>query len=344
MREKGEGEESRLLALFGGWHKCHERKEKGDESERERRREKRVGFSRCLVDGTSVMRPGRVAGRRRRQAGRPDTSARSDLGRPSFLRDHVLQLGALTGFIHSPREQRCPSVHTYISTFRYEAFADGSPPETRKGSLPVVRKYFCTSRLLLAFSVGSAVVSSRPCVATRRSERGFSPTRPVSRRFFRAYYLQTQILSFFIRRTPGGEEREEREREEEKRGEMKGRREKASRVAWWMARVSCDLAEGRAAGRRRRQAGPIHPQRSGSRSRIRDLVGAVGRGSRSERKEKGEMRDERERRRDEREKREGFSCFLVVGTSVMRERRDERERRRRREQASRVVRWMAQVS
>ncbi|PIK52833.1 hypothetical protein BSL78_10266 [Apostichopus japonicus] len=187
-----------------------------------------------------------------------------------------------------PREQRCPSVHTYISTFRYEAFADGSPPETRKGSLPVVRKYFCTSRLLLAFSVGSAVVSSRPCVATRRSERGFSPTRPVSRRLFRAYYLQTQILSFFIRRTPGGEEREKREkREEEMRGEMKGRREKASRVAWWMARVSCDLAEGRAAGRRRRQAGPIHPQRSGSRSRIRDLVGAVGRAV-----------DQRERRRE----------------------------------------------
>ncbi|PIK52831.1 hypothetical protein BSL78_10264 [Apostichopus japonicus] len=189
-----------------------------------------------------------------------------------------------------PREQRCPSVHTYISTFRYEAFADGSPPETRKGSLPVVRKYFCTSRLLLAFSVGSAVVSSRPCVATRRSERGFSPTRPVSRRFFRAYYLQTQILSFFIRRTPGGEEREERERERE-RGEMKGRREKASRVAWWMARVSCDLAEGRAAGRRRRQAGPIHPQRSGSRSRIRDLVGDSREGQSI--REKGEGRDER---------------------------------------------------
>ncbi|PIK52834.1 hypothetical protein BSL78_10267 [Apostichopus japonicus] len=113
---------------------------------------------------------------------------------------------------------------------------------------------------------------------------------------------------------------------------MKGRREKASRVAWWMARVSCDLR------RVERQAeGDGRPARFTRRDL--DLVrefeiswGTVGRGSRSERKEKGEMRDERERRSEK----EKASRVLLVGTSVMRERRDDREE----EKASRVAWWI----
>ncbi|PIK52835.1 hypothetical protein BSL78_10268 [Apostichopus japonicus] len=204
--------------------------------------------------------------------------------------------------------------------------------------------YKCHGWTLAGPLVGSAVVSSRPCVATRRSH-GVHPLPPVSRgvppctriyqrsdmklsrtgvhprlekapclwcvnifarldsagllgRVSRRFIAtmccnsalragvfthsprEQKILSCILSTNPDIELfhpqnprwRREKEREERER-EMKGRREKASRVAWWMARVSCDLAEGRAAGRRRRQAGPIHPQRSGSRSRIRDLVG-----------------------------------------------------------------------
>ncbi|PIK52839.1 hypothetical protein BSL78_10272 [Apostichopus japonicus] len=186
-----------------------------------------------------------------------------------------------------PREQRCPSVHTYISTFRYEAFATGVHPRLEKAPcLWCVNIFARLDSCWPSRRVSRRFIATMCCNSALRA--GFSPTRPVSRRFFRAYYLQTQILSFFIRRTPWRKrEREKRERERE----MKGRREKASRVAWWMARVSCDLAEGRAAGRRRRQAGPIHPQRSGSRSRIRDLVGGSREGQSI--REKGEGRDER---------------------------------------------------
>ncbi|PIK52838.1 hypothetical protein BSL78_10271 [Apostichopus japonicus] len=122
-----------------------------------------------------------------------------------------------------PREQRCPSVHTYISTFRYEAFADGSPPETRKGSLPVVRKYFCTSRLLLAFSVGSAVVYRDHVLQLGAQSGGFHHS-PREQKVLSCILSTNPDIELFHPQNPRWRRGEEREREEEMRGEMKGRR------------------------------------------------------------------------------------------------------------------------